>query len=371
MGSSPEKFTVLHVGDDIKYNPDYYSSFSSKFNIIQPSFAERQRDSFSKHCPSTNIKWDTSPLIVPPQLVQALKEKRWGDFHAVFRPFWNSGGEMGRWDLELVPHLPKTCKVFASAGAGYDWADIPTLSKYSITYCNGARASSEAVADMAIWHILSVFRNLIWSAEAAKSGDVEQWKDAHKNQQETAYNPRGRSIGIIGLGNIGYTIAQKAFLGFGMNVLYHDIARKNKEQEDAVKATFYETLDDMLATADCIVLATPFFGSKLITAECLSKFKPGSRFVNIARGTLVDENALVDALKSGHIFAAGLDVHENEPYVHPEFCKMRNVTLTCHNAGGAWDTASGFEKLAMENIENYLLEGKALTPVNAHLIEKR
>jgi lactate dehydrogenase-like 2-hydroxyacid dehydrogenase len=348
MPSSSIKYTVLHIGDDIVYNPDYYTSFSQKFTIIQPSLADRQRPAF----------------------IAALKERKWGDFHAVFRPFWNSGGEMGKWDKDLVPHLPKTCKVFASAGAGYDWADIPTLSKHGITYCNGARASSEAVADMAIWHILSVFRNLIWSAEAAKSGDVEQFKDAHKNQQDTAYNPRGRSLGIIGLGNIGYTIAQKAWLGFGMKVLYHDIVKKDKNMEDAVQGTFYENLDEMLGVADCIVLATPFFGEKLITADRLAKFKKGSRFVNIARGTLVDEEALSDALKSGHIFAAGLDVHANEPHVHSDFTKMRNVTLTCHNAGGAWDTASGFEKLAMENIEAFLLEGKALTPVNAHLIEK-
>jgi lactate dehydrogenase-like 2-hydroxyacid dehydrogenase len=245
------------------------------------------------------------------------------------------------------------------------------LTRTGITYCNGARASSEAVADMAIWHILSVFRNLIWSAEAAKSGDVEQWKLAHKHQQDTAFNPRGRSLGIIGLGNIGYTIAQKAWLGFGMNVLYHDIARKSEEQEKAVIATFYENLDDMLAVADCTVVATPFFGEKLITAQRLQKFKKGSRFVNIARGTLVDEDALVEALKSGHIFAAGLDVHANEPHVHPEFTKMRTVTLTCHNAGGAWDTAAGFERLAMENIEAFLKDGKALTAVNAHLVKAR
>ncbi|KAF2185548.1 hypothetical protein K469DRAFT_738897 [Zopfia rhizophila CBS 207.26] len=348
MGSAPKKFVVLHIGDDIKYNPDVYKSFSSKFTMIQPSLAERQR----------------------PEFIRALKEHRWGDFHAIFRPFWNSGGEMGKWDSELVSHLPKTCQIFASAGAGYDWADIPVLSKHGILYCNGARASSEAVADMAIYHILSVFRNLTWSALAARSGSATEFADAHKNQQETAYNPRGRNLGIIGLGNIGYTIAQKAFAGFGMNVLYHDIARKSKEQEEAVHAMFYEKLDDMLAVSDCVVLATPFFGTKLINAEKLSKFKPGSRFVNIARGTLVDEEALLSALKSGHIFAAGLDVHENEPYVHPEFCKMWNVTLTCHNAGGAWDTASGFERLAMENIECFLLKEEALTPVNAHLVEK-
>ncbi|KAF2707097.1 hypothetical protein K504DRAFT_492645 [Pleomassaria siparia CBS 279.74] len=287
---SSAHFTVLHIGNDIKYNPDLYKTFSSKFTIIQPWLEERQRAT----------------------LIQALKDKKWGDFHAVFRPFWNSGGEMGRWDEELVPHLPPTCSIFASAGAGYDWADIPTLSKHGITYCNGARASSEAVADMALWH--------------------------------TSVTQSRRGLGAL---------------------------RKDKALEDEVKATFYEDLDDMLAVSDCVVLATPFFGEKLITGPRLSKFKKGSRFVNIARGTLVDENALVDVLKSGHIFAAGLDVHENEPHVHPEFCKMRNVSLTCHNAGGSWDTASGFESLAMQNIEAFLLEGKALTPVNAHLVQKK
>jgi phosphoglycerate dehydrogenase-like enzyme len=98
-------------------------------------------------------------------------------------------------------------------------------------------------------------------------------------------------------------------------------------------------------------------------------FKHGSRFVNIARGTLVSEDALVEALKSGRLFAAGLDVFESEPQVHPELCGMRNVTLTAHNAGGAIETNYGFERLAMENVESLLLTGKSLTPVNAHLIK--
>ncbi|KAG9203382.1 hypothetical protein G6514_003036 [Epicoccum nigrum] len=344
--SDSKKPTVLHIGDDIKYNPELYASFASKFTIVQPSLEERYRDAF----------------------IAALKENQWGDFHAILRPFWNTGGEMGRWDAELVPHLPSTCKIFASAGAGYDWADIPVLSAHGITYCNGARASSEAVADMAIWHILSVFRNLIWSAEAAKSGDAERFLEAHRYQQDTAHNPRGKSLGIIGLGNIGFTIAQKAWSAFGMRVLYHDVVRKTPEQEGAVQATFFPELGAMLVEADCVVLATPFKGEKLITRETLAKFKKGSRFVNIARGTLVDEAALVDALESGHLFAAGLDVHENEPHVNRELSQMRNVTMTSHNAGGAWETASGFERLAIENVESFLLKGEALTPVNAELV---
>ncbi len=223
---------------------------------------------------------------------------------------------------------------------------------------------------MAIFHILSVFRNMTWTALAARSGNPETWTDAHKYATMTAHNPRGHILGIIGLGNIGYTIAKKAYAAFGMDIHYHDIIRKSPEQEEAIKATFVDDLDKLLGVADCVVLATPFGGKVLIDAERLKKFKQGSRFVNIARGSLVDESAVVDALKSGHLFAAGLDVFQNEPNVHPELCQMRNVMLTCHNAGGAIETNWGFERLAMENVESVILNGKPLTPVNAHLIKK-
>lgn len=105
-GSS--KPIVLHIGDPVKYNLDIYKRFQADFTVIRPSLEERQRDEFMK----------------------ALKERRWGDFSAIFRPFWGSGGEMGRWDKELVPLLPNSVKVFASAGAGFDWADIDILADH-------------------------------------------------------------------------------------------------------------------------------------------------------------------------------------------------------------------------------------------------
>ncbi|KAG9738697.1 hypothetical protein KCU73_g9670, partial [Aureobasidium melanogenum] len=222
---------------------------------------------------------------------------------------------------------------------------------------------------MAIFHILSVIRNLTWSHLAARSGDPEQWLDAHANATTTAHNPRDHILGIIGLGNIGYTIAQKAFAGFGMKIHYYDVARKSRQQEEAVNATYVDSLESLLGTSDCVLLAAPFGGRKIIDAERLAMFKQGSRFVNIARGSLVDEDALVQALKTGRIFATGLDVFEKEPAIHAELRAMRNVTLTCPNAGGAIETNYGFKSLAMENVEALLLTGKALTPVNAHLMK--
>jgi lactate dehydrogenase-like 2-hydroxyacid dehydrogenase len=220
---------------------------------------------------------------------------------------------------------------------------------------------------MAIYHTLSVFRNIQWSNNAARSGSSEEFLDAHKNATLTSHNPRGHTIGIIGMGNIGYTIATKAYKCFGVKIVYYDLYPKTPEQEKAIEATRIETLDGMLAVSDCVVLATPGAGGKkVIDAETLAKFKKGSRLVNIARGTLVDEEALADALESGHLCAAGLDVHDNEPHVNARLVK-RNVSLTCHNAGGAIETNVGFEALAMQNIEAVLTGKAPLTPVNQRM----
>ena len=240
-----------------------------------------------------------------------------------------------------------------------------------ILYCNGAGASSEAVADMAIFHIISVFRNMTWSHLAARSGDAQKWKDAHDRVPLSSHNPRGYTLGIIGLGNIGFEIAKKAYLAFGMRIIYNDVMRKSQSQEEQVDANFYENLGDMLGVSDCVLIATPFAGKTLITASALAQFKPGSRLVNIARGSLIDEEALADAIDSGHLCAVGLDVHAHEPRVSERLRQSWDVTLTSHTGGGALETAIGFESLAMENVENVLTGKLALTGVNGHLVRQQ
>jgi lactate dehydrogenase-like 2-hydroxyacid dehydrogenase len=125
-----------------------------------------------------------------------------------------------------------------------------------------------------------------------------------------------------------------------MKIVYHDIVRKSPAQEAVVSADYYGELNEMLAISDCVVLATPASpdGKKLITKEVLDKFKWGSRFINIARGVLVDEAAVADAVDEGRLIGVGLDVHENEPRVDERLKNMRQVTMTSHNAGGTLDT---------------------------------
>ena len=233
-----------------------------------------------------------------------------------------------------------------------------------ITYCNAAAACTESVADTAIWLILSTYRLFSWSAQAARSVSATAFRDANRNIAAITNNPRNSTLGIVGLGRIGFRVAEKARTAFGMNIVYNDVRRMPDDVENKIDATFYPKLDDMLAIADCVVIATPFDGQKIINASSFQHFKPGSRIVNVARGKLIDEAALVEALETGRIFAAGLDVHYDEPNVNEQLARMRNVEVLSHTAGASVDSHVGFERLGMENILAFFETGKALTAVN-------
>jgi lactate dehydrogenase-like 2-hydroxyacid dehydrogenase len=207
------------------------------------------------------------------------------------------------------------------------------------------------VADAAIWLILNSFRNFSWSSIAARSQDPEKFRDAHQNIAAVTHNPNGFSLGIIGLGRIGYRIAQKAHVAFSMKIIYHDIARMSEEIEKSVDAEFFAGLDEMLAASDCVLLATPFVGEKVMNEKSFARMKPGSRFVNIARGKLVDEESLVVALRSGHLVSAGLDVHYDEPNVNSALASMPNVEMLSHTAGGI---VTKKLQISYQNISNYM-----------------
>ncbi|KAI1132542.1 D-isomer specific 2-hydroxyacid dehydrogenase [Nemania abortiva] len=337
---------VLHLGDDIRWNHDAYTQFQSKFDARR-SYS-MNRDDFKA----------------------ALQSKKFGDFFALYRPFWNTGGEMGNWDEELISLLPDSCRIFASAGAGFDWVDTKAMAKKGVIYCNAAAACTESVADVALYLIISAFRQLPWSAIAARSASVDQFVDANRNLASISRNPSGHTLGIIGYGRIGRRIAEKAHRALDMKIMYNDIVRMPSAVEAETQAVYEKELEGLLGKADCVVVATPFGGDKLLSAPLLRKLKPGSRIVNIARGKLIDEAALIDALKSGHIAAAGLDVHEYEPQVNPELAAMKNVELLSHNAGASVDSHIGFEALGMQNIVSYFETGKAISPVNLQFLEE-
>ncbi|KAI1075891.1 hypothetical protein F5B20DRAFT_369343 [Whalleya microplaca] len=339
LGSKP---IVLHIGDPVKYNPETYTQFTTQFEVVRPSADERQRPAF----------------------IQALREKRWGDFSAIFRPFWGTGGEMGQWDAELISLLPESVRIFASAGAGFDWADTRLLGERGIVYCNGGLAAAEAVADFAVAMIISTFRMLPYCVTSATSPTA--FSACHADATAQSRNLRGRTLGLVGLGNIGQQIAHKCGLAFGMEIQYYDIERKSSTVEADLSAQYRESMEALVRDADCVVLCTPSDAGCIVDARSVAWFKPGARFVNIARGSLVEEEALADALERGSLAAIALDVHADEPNVHPRLKAFAGdrALLTCHNAGGTVETHVGFEELSMRNIMAVLGDEKPITPVN-------
>ncbi|KAL4940584.1 hypothetical protein BDV06DRAFT_18355 [Aspergillus oleicola] len=342
------KPVVLHIGEPIKYNQEFHDNdFIARFEVIRNDALDR------------------------PSFIQALKQKRYGDFVAIFRPHFQSGGEMGQWDDELIGLLPSSVRIFASAGAGFNWADVEALGRRGIWYANGAGASDEAVSDTTLYMILSVFRNFTRAQLAARTAEPEIFTATHKLIATISQNPQGHILGIVGLGNISKKVARKA-QALGMAVHYFDVVRQSPEVEQSLNVRYHDTLESLLKVADCVSLHTPLnqHTKHLINAETLKLMKSGARLVNTARGEVVEEEALIQALESGSLSAAGLDVHYHEPQVSPRLAAMENVTLTTHIAGGALNTRINFELNAMKNILATVgsqgeFIGQPSTPVNA------
>ena len=219
------------------------------------------------------------------------------------------GGHPGVGRVRFVPPLVHTqAPSISSQAKGF---------LLGILYCNGRTASTDAVADMALYHLLSCYRHMPWSSRAAVSGSHSAFLSAHRDIPSFAHNPRGRTLAVLGLGEIGYAAAFKARIAFGMKIVYYDVMRKSAEMERALGAEYAGSVEELVACAGengCILLAATGGGGKVITRDLLENhWAIGANFVNVARGALVDEDALVEALEKGVVGAAGLDVHAQEP----------------------------------------------------------
>jgi gluconate 2-dehydrogenase len=175
----------------------------------------------------------------------------------------------------------------------------------------------------------------------------------------------GSTLGIIGMGRIGQGIARRAAHGFGMQVVYHNRSRLSAELEADCKAR-YVSKDELLRTVDHVMLVVPYSAEShhTIGAAELALMKPTATLVNIARGGIVDDAALAAALRDQRIAAAGLDVFEGEPKVHPDLLTVPNVVLTPHIASATVKTRRAMAQLAADNLVAYFSQGQAVTPLN-------
>ncbi len=248
-------------------------------------------------------------------------------------------------DAAVVDGL-SALRVVAVSAAGYNNIDVPALTRAGIIATNSPGPADETVADFTWGLLIATARKLVEGSFWIRDGN---WT-ASSGSRFFGSAVSGSTLGIIGMGRIGQSIARRA-PGFNMRVLYYNRHRLDVTTEESCRSVFV-TKDEILVQSDFLVLALPYSPepSYVIGAEELKKMKSSSILLNIARGGLVDEIALADALINKRIAAAGLDVFENEPAIHPALLNLSNVVLTPHIAGATEATQHGLADLAADNL---------------------
>lgn len=255
-------------------------------------------------------------------------------------------------------------RAIANVGVGYNNLDVPALTAAGIVATNTPDVLTETTADFGFALLMATARRITEAERWLREGQWQQWSFSTLLGADL----HGSTLGIVGMGRIGQGIARRA-RGFGMRVLYHNRSRLPDTVERECGAA-YAGFDDLLAQADHVVLVLPYSPQvhHLVDAAALAKMKPTATLVNIARGGIVDEAALADALANGRLAAAGLDVYEGEPAVRPELLALRNVVLTPHIASASLATRRAMVSLAVDNLIAALGKGpdagKPPTPVN-------
>ena len=237
-------------------------------------------------------------------------------------------------------------RAIANVGVGYNNLDIPALARAGIVATNTPDVLTETTADFGFALRMATARRITEAERWLREGQWRQWSF----QTLLGADLHGSTLGILGMGRIGQGIARRAS-GFDMKVLYHNRSRLPEAVEREARASYVD-FDTLLGQADHLVLVLPYSQDNhhVIDALALAKMKPTATLVNIARGGLVDEDALADALATGRLAAAGLDVFEGEPVINPRLLELRNVVLTPHIASGSLATRRAMVALAVDNL---------------------
>ncbi|ROM94326.1 NAD(P)-dependent oxidoreductase [Pseudomonas brassicacearum] len=259
--------------------------------------------------------------------------------------------------LDLAPRL----KAIASVSVGVDNYDIDYLNRRQILLCNTPDVLTETTADTGFALILATARRVVELANLVRAG---QW-NRNIGPAHFGTDVHGKTLGIIGMGRIGEALAQRGHFGFGMPILYHSHSAK-----PAVEQRFdaqYRSLPALLQQADFVCLTLPLTAETegLIGAEQFALMRPESIFINISRGKVVDETALIEALRQGQIRAAGLDVFEREPLAHDSpLLQLNNVVATPHIGSATHETREAMARCAVDNLLAALAGERPVNLVN-------
>jgi len=272
-----------------------------------------------------------------------------------------------RVDVDLLAQCPGL-KICANMTVGYNNFDLGAMSVAGVLGTNAPDVLTETTADFGFALLMATARRISESEHYLRAGKWTRWSYSMFAGAEV----HGSTLGIVGMGRIGQAVAKRAALGFGMQVIYYNRSRLDAATEAAVQAR-YVGKEELLKTADHVMLVLPYSASShhTIGANELALMKPTATLINIARGGIVDDAALAEALREGRIAAAGLDVFEGEPSVNPALLTVPNVVLTPHIASSTIGTRKAMAALAVDNLVGFLVHGKPVTPLNPEVLSPR
>ncbi|MEH6519846.1 2-hydroxyacid dehydrogenase [Sulfitobacter sp.] len=263
-----------------------------------------------------------------------------------------------QFSAEVFADVPNPrCKVLANFGVGYNHIDVEAAKAAGVTVTNTPGAVTDATADTAMTLMLMSARRAGEGERLVRSGAWEGW---HPTQM-LGLHLSGKTVGIVGMGRIGQAISRRCHYGFGMTVAYYGRGEKTLDFE----ATFYSTLNDLAAKVDVLVVSVPGGAEThhLIDADVMAAMQPHARLINIARGNVVEQAALISALQANEIGGAGLDVYEFEPEVPQALLDLDNVVLLPHLGTATEEVRVDMGRMAVENLQAFLRGDTPPNPV--------
>jgi len=251
-------------------------------------------------------------------------------------------------DADIFSRLPDSVKIIANFSVGYDHVDTEVAKKAGVVITNTPDVLSDATAEITMLLILGAARRASEGEKLVRTGTWKDWSPAFMVGTQVT----GKTLGIIGLGRVGKVVAERA-KGFDMKILYHNPTRQ--PEEDEAGALYYETLEDMLPHCQFLSLNAPNTASTkgMLNAARIALLPEGAIVVNAARGTLVDDDALIEGLRAGKPAAAGLDVYNNEPHIDPRYRELPNTFLLPHIGSATTETRNAMGYRALDNLDAF------------------
>ncbi len=253
-----------------------------------------------------------------------------------------------RLTAQVLATQPRRARILANFGVGYNHIDVAAAKANGIVVTNTPDVLNDDTADIAMILLLAVARRVGEGERHVRAGAWTGWRPTHMLGTKVY----GKVLGIVGLGRIGRAVARRAHHGFGMRILFHDANPVPEAEVAALGAERRDTLEELFADSDFVSLHTPALPEThhLINAERLATMKRSAFLINTSRGDVVDEAALVEALRARTIAGAGLDVYEREPNLAPGLCELENVVLLPHLGSATVETRVAMGERALENL---------------------